>query len=136
MRTINPGARLPRGRTLCAGLLACTISAGLLTFLTGTPAPVPNVWAGELQSDQEALTGFNRLGRRLRVLAQAGVERWHARGHRGRGVKIAILDSGFRGYREQLGKSLPSKVTVKSFRADGNLEARDSQPGKIGRAHV
>jgi subtilisin family serine protease len=44
-------------------------------------------------------------------------------------VKVAILDSGFRGYREQLGKVLPRNVRVKSFRTDGDLEARPSQHG-------
>jgi subtilisin family serine protease len=44
-------------------------------------------------------------------------------------MKVAVLDSGFRGYRDFLGKGLPEKVTVRSFRVDGNLEARDSQHG-------
>lgn len=62
-------------------------------------------------------------------LAQLGVDSWHAAGHRGRGVKIAILDSGFRGYQKHLGTALPARVTVRSFRADGNLEGRDSEHG-------
>jgi hypothetical protein len=66
---------------------------------------------------------------RLRHLTRLGVAPWHAAGHRGRGIKVAILDSGFRGYREHLGKDLPAKVVTRSFRADGNLEARDSQHG-------
>jgi hypothetical protein len=62
-------------------------------------------------------------------LARLGVDRWRAAGFTGKGVKIAILDSGFRGYRAQLGKALPAEVTTRSFRADGNLEAKDSQHG-------
>ncbi len=62
-------------------------------------------------------------------LERLGVERWHAAGFRGQGVKIAVLDSGFRGYRQFLGGALPANVTVRSFRQDGNLEARDSQHG-------
>ena len=62
-------------------------------------------------------------------LFRLGVPAWHAAGHRGRGLKVAILDSGFHGYREQLGKVLPAKVTTRSFREDGNLEAKDSQHG-------
>jgi Subtilase family len=58
-----------------------------------------------------------------------GVQRWHEQGLRGKGVKVAILDSGFRNYRSFLGKGLPAQVTVQSFRKDGNLEARDSQHG-------
>jgi subtilisin family serine protease len=44
-------------------------------------------------------------------------------------VTIAVLDSGFRGYRAHLGQALPAQVVARSFRADGNLEARDSQHG-------
>jgi subtilisin family serine protease len=57
------------------------------------------------------------------------VDRWHLAGYRGQHVKVAILDSGFRGYRAFLGKALPARVLVHSFRRDGNLEARDSQHG-------
>ena len=60
---------------------------------------------------------------------QVGADRWQAGGFRGRGVKVAVLDTGFRGWREHLGKALPAHVTARSFRADGNLEARDSQHG-------
>ena len=66
---------------------------------------------------------------RARHLAGLGVDRWHALGHRGRGVKVAVLDSGFRGYRDHLGKALPATVRTRSFRDDGNLEAKDSQHG-------
>jgi len=62
-------------------------------------------------------------------LAQMGVDRWQAAGYRGKGVKVAVLDTGFRGYRSFLGKGLPAHVTARSFRSDGNMEARDSQHG-------
>src|SRR5262245_42158137 len=42
---------------------------------------------------------------RTQHLAGLGVDRWHALGYRGRGVKVAILDSGFRGYRGHLGQA-------------------------------
>jgi hypothetical protein len=66
---------------------------------------------------------------RARCLARLGADRWHRLGCRGRGVKVALLDSGFRGYRAHLGKALPGHVTTRSFRYDGNLEAKDSQHG-------
>jgi subtilisin family serine protease len=66
---------------------------------------------------------------RQQHLARLGILRWHAAGLRGQGVKIAILDSGFRGYQAYLGKALPSHLTVRSFRLDGDLEAKDSQHG-------
>lgn len=62
-------------------------------------------------------------------LVRLGVKPWFNRGYRGRGMTVAILDSGFRGYRSHLGKHLPSDVQVRSFRKDGNLEARASQHG-------
>ena len=68
-------------------------------------------------------------GEREAVLAELGAAGWHATGWTGKGVKVAVLDSGFRGYRERLGRSLPKVVTVKSFRADGDLESRPSGHG-------
>ncbi len=62
-------------------------------------------------------------------LTNLGVLRWHQDGRRGEGLKIAVLDSGFRDYRQFLGKGLPKNVRTRSFRNDRNLEARDSQHG-------
>src|SRR4029078_4500609 len=56
---------------------------------------------------------------------------WHGAGHRGEGVKVAVLDTGFRGYRNALGQVLPAQVRVRSCRKDGRLEARDSQHGVL-----
>jgi subtilisin family serine protease len=64
-------------------------------------------------------------------LARLGADRWHAAGFRGQGIRVAVLDAGFRGYKECLGKFLPGRVTARSFRHDGNLEARDSQHGVL-----
>jgi subtilisin family serine protease len=78
------------------------------------------------------LTPFRTADRTLSrdaVLADLGVLRWHQAGWRGQGVRVAVLDSGFRGYRSALGKHLPASVTAKSFRGDGDLEARDSPHG-------
>jgi subtilisin family serine protease len=85
----------------------------------------------ECDASARTLLGGNPypLQQRLDYLARMGVDRWHTAGIRGRGVTIAVLDSGFRGYRAQLGKALPEQVAMRSFRSDGNLEARDSQHG-------
>ena len=66
---------------------------------------------------------------RQKHLAALGLEPWQAAGATGKGVKIAILDTGFHGYHDHLGKALPAHVTTHSFRRDGNMEARDSQHG-------
>ena len=62
-------------------------------------------------------------------LANLGALGWHQDGKRGQGITIAVLDSGFRDYRQFLGKGLPKSVKTRSFRRDRNLEARDSQHG-------
>jgi subtilisin family serine protease len=72
---------------------------------------------------------FSGAFRRAQHLARLGVDRWHAAGYRGQGIKIAVLDSGFRGYRAFLGNALPARVSVRSFRNDCDLEARESQHG-------
>jgi subtilisin family serine protease len=62
-------------------------------------------------------------------LTALGVSAWHAAGQRGKGVKIAVLDSGFRGYRDYLGGILPERVRTASFRRDGSMESKNSQHG-------
>ncbi len=64
-----------------------------------------------------------------RAAGHLGVADWHRAGSRGQGMKIAILDSGFKGYRSALGRVLPATVKVKSFRHDGKLDSKDSQHG-------
>jgi subtilisin family serine protease len=60
-----------------------------------------------------------------------GLDRWQSLGYRGQGIKIAVLDTGFRGYRDQLAKTLPTKVETRCFRDDGNFEAKNSQHGLL-----
>ncbi len=85
--------------------------------------------AGEESDERVVAKEATSTLQRAQHLARLGAARWHAEGTRGRGVKVAILDSGFRGWRDQLGKSLPAQVTARSFRKDGSFEARDSQHG-------
>ncbi len=40
---------------------------------------------------------------------------WHKAGYTGKGVKVGVLDLGFDGYKNLLGKTLPDQVKVKSF---------------------
>lgn len=54
---------------------------------------------------------------------KSGASVWHPIvPYRARKVKVCILDGGFKGYKDLLGKTLPSNVTVKSFRSDGDIE--------------
>src|SRR5262245_15461904 len=61
-----------------------------------TPIPPACPHPADLAPDGAAHNddGLTALARD-RHLARLGVDRWHAAGHRGRGVKVAILDSGF-----------------------------------------
>jgi subtilisin family serine protease len=104
--SMHPGLGSPRSRGHDIGLGEEALPQRLPTT---APAPVPQLWQEQL--------------------ARMGADRWHAAGFRGQGVKVAVLDTGFRGYRAYLGTALPARVTVRSFRDDGDLEAKDSTHG-------
>lgn len=102
-----------------------------LLLLLLVPACTPRVQppsTGENNAQEHLSLEAPALERKLH-LANLGVGRWHEQKQRGHGVKVAILDSGFRDYRRFLGKGLPRRLTTQSFRKDQNLEARDSQHG-------
>jgi subtilisin family serine protease/ribosomal protein L40E len=40
---------------------------------------------------------------------------WHAAGFTGQGIQIGVLDQGFDGFRDQLGRELPEQVSARSF---------------------
>ncbi len=58
----------------------------------------------------------------VRVL---GANFWHDAGIKGQGVKVAIVDGGFKGYQRLLGSELPpaERVIVRSFNRDEDIEA-------------
>ena len=122
-----PLARWPR----LAVVLACA-----LAVVVARPGPPPEVRAADHEDSTTSTRDSGSIPaepyparQRALLLARLGVERWHELGCRGQGVKVAILDTGFRGYTAHLGEALPDHVTARSFRADGNLEAKDSQHG-------
>ncbi len=49
------------------------------------------------------------------VVGYTGADKWHAAGFQGQGVKVGIIDIGFRGYLNLLRTELPEKVTTKCF---------------------
>jgi hypothetical protein len=109
------------------GTIAPVILLGLLLW----PALLPPLSPVEAATPDAAsvVVPADLLARRSDLLQQLGVRPWHAQGYHGQGLKVAVLDSGFSGYRAHLGKALPARVTTHSFRFDGDLEARDSQHG-------
>lgn len=80
-------------------------------------------------SEREPVVSASALEQRREHLRGLGIHSWHEKGWRGKKIKIAVLDTGFRGYRAYLGKGLPREVQVRSFRRDGQMEARPSQHG-------
>ncbi len=100
----------------CLVLLCVCLAALRLPFVSAEDA-------------EQALADSYSLQQRARHLALLGADWWQAAGYRGQGIKIAVLDLGFRGYRAHLGKTLPAQVTVACFRNDGNFEAKNSQHG-------
>jgi subtilisin family serine protease len=101
------------------GLVLCLTPLLSVPAPAANPSPEPSRPAWQVQAEE----------RRGQLLARLGADRWHAAGYRGKGVKIAVLDTGWRGYRDHLGKALPAVVQARSFRADGNLEWKDNQHG-------
>lgn len=108
--------------TLLTPAADTTLNSGKLML----PAPTRATAAEAIADQRTRVVPETSLTQHL---VRLGVERWHSAGYRGRGIKVAVLDSGFRGYRDCLGKGLPKQVIARSFRNDGNLEARDSQHG-------
>lgn len=73
-------------------------------------------------------TGTNSLATISEGVAKTGADIWQALSPyrtTGQRIKIAILDRGFADYAGLLGSELPPNVTVRSFRADGDIEADD-----------
>lgn len=56
-------------------------------------------------------------------LTLLGVDRWRRAGFTGHGVKVAVIDGGFRGYEPRLGRTLPARVTTRSFRSGVDVDA-------------
>lgn len=54
-------------------------------------------------------------------LGIVGAGDWHAEGHRGQGVKVAVIDTSFYGYESMIGGELPGSLFIKSFRTDGSM---------------
>ena len=59
-----------------------------------------------------------------------GAGPWHAANITGRGIKVGILDLGFRGYQAHLGRSLPENIVGRSFILDADdLNATQTEHG-------
>jgi hypothetical protein len=125
---MSSSSRIPQ---CLAALIAAAVALALL-FPQNAALPPAGLERGiERAATPDALfNGKQSVAlERSELMERLGVPAWHARGWRGRGLKVAVLDSGFHGYRTHLGAALPGTVQVCSFRFDGNLEAKDSEHG-------
>ena len=115
----------------CVGFVFSVFSASLSSTDAVSFPPVilaADEWAATPDVQLSAASS-EAPPRREELMKRMGVSAWHARGWRGRGLKVAVLDSGFRGYKAHLGAALPRGIKVRSFRFDGDLEGKDSQHG-------
>lgn len=117
-----------RARQVILGL-SLFLTLGVFCLLPGPSLRDPAELAGDSSPASENITVSVPRQERARNIARLGVGPWHQAGWRGQGLKVAVLDSGFRGYRAFLGKALPETVETRSFRHDKNFESKDSQHG-------
>ncbi len=100
---------------LGAALLSPTASPGPTdTAAAPTGHRVTTVWPGESRRPL-AVTSEG--------LAAMGAPGWHAVGHTGAGVTVAILDVGFDGLDDVPADDLPADVVTMAFDEDGVLDA-------------
>ena len=80
-----------------------------LEHVTSLQLPVPA--QPEQQSGTPSLTE-SVVSEGVKII---GAEEWQRAGYTGKGIKVGVLDQGFDGYRDLLGRELPSNTEVKSF---------------------
>src|SRR5207245_10997361 len=54
------------------------------------------------------------------ALKASGLARLHAQGKKGQGIRVAVIDSDFRGYEKLKGKGLPADTRYVDFTAERN----------------
>lgn len=82
----------------------------------------PGEWLTQLSSLEHVIhvrlpqpSVREQMGVELESLGGFNATAWQEAGFTGKGVKIAIVDSGFNGYRDLLGSDLPEEVITRSF---------------------
>jgi hypothetical protein len=73
------------------------------------------------RSGESKLSNVTELGdASQKLLESTGLERLHKLGHKGRGMRLAVVDGDFRGWEQQLGKSLPKSTKYTDVTAARN----------------
>ncbi|MBA7659166.1 hypothetical protein ES703_67139 [subsurface metagenome] len=101
---------------------------GSYKYLLGAWVPITSL---ETLANEESIRFIELAIRSEQEITSQGVElinanKWHT-SYNGTGVKVAIVDAGFKGYSDLLGTELPpaESVTTKSFRSPEDIEADD-----------
>ncbi|HMC66477.1 MAG TPA: hypothetical protein VKI65_16195, partial [Gemmataceae bacterium] len=72
-----------------------------------------------------------------KALEASGLARLHAQGYRGRGVRVVVVDSDFRGYAGLIGKKLPKQIRLVDFTAERSPDLQphpfSGDPKRLGR---
>src|SRR5262249_40018307 len=98
-----------------------------LPIVSGIRLPRPAVSAVRPAVDEK--------GGHPEALRASGLERWHAQGNRGKGVRVAVIDGDFRGYERFRGKQLPAEVRFLDLTAERNSTLEpDPFPGDAAAA--
>lgn len=94
-----------------------------LPFVTSVRLPRPAL--ASLRQGQEGKAD------NAAILKASGLEQLHQQGQKGRGVRVAVIDSDFRGYQQFLGKQLPIRTRLFDFTAERNYSLEpDPIPGE------
>src|SRR6516165_6387625 len=100
------GLVLVRKPALLAGLVAWALLSPWSPAhgpATGARLAAARFWGASSTPDSDTSAAeADPRAHRWRLLNALGVPSWHTAGHRGRGLKVAVLDSGFRGYKTHL----------------------------------
>ncbi len=98
------------------------------TIVKGTAAELQSLLERGLITDLRRAPTLWEAGVVSEGVIGSDVEEWHRGGWFGQGLKIAVLDSSFSGYKDLLGIELPETVTTRSFDSAG-LEQGDNRHG-------
>ena len=121
-------------RNVGEGYIEAYVPISLLVTASEQPGVIrvdaivpPQPAGGAAPLSPDSLDTQNAPASRGNVTSQGvavhGADVWHRAGYTGRGVKVGIIDLGFRGFRARMGNELPANVTARCYRSTGVFSA-------------